>query len=115
MNLSGVDLATAYKQFIRENADGKLVVLHDELEAAMGEVKVRSGSASHKGHNGLKSIKERLGHVDHMRIGVGIGRPASRDAADVSNYVLRKMSPVEKAKIEGAVGRVVLELQRLAG
>lgn len=37
------------------------------------------------------------------RIGIGIGRPESRESKDVANYVLRKMSVVEVQKVtEGA-------------
>jgi PTH1 family peptidyl-tRNA hydrolase len=119
MNVSGVGVAAAWRQFVKENKrEGEevaLVVLHDELESKMGEVKVKKGAASAKGHNGLKSINEKLKGVEYMRIGVGIGRPESRDPQEVANYVLRKMSQGERVKIEGAVGRVEVELTRLSG
>ena len=92
-----------------------LVILHDELELRLGEIKVKKGGTSAKGHNGLKSIKERLQGVQYTRIGVGIGRPESRAPDDVARYVLTKTTPAEKAKIEGAAGRVEEELRRLSG
>lgn len=119
MNISGVGVASAWRQFVKENMrDGEevgLVVIHDELESKVGEVKVKKGAASAKGHNGLKSINEKLRGVDYMRIGVGIGRPESREPNDVANYVLRKMTPGERVKIEGSVGRVEEELRKLSG
>ena len=119
MNVSGVGVATAWRQFVKENTrEGEevgLMVIHDELESKVGEVKVKKGAASAKGHNGLKSINEKLRGVDYLRIGVGIGRPESRDPQEVANYVLRKMSLGERVKIEGAVGRVEEELRRLSG
>jgi len=117
MNISGVGVATAYKQFIKElrGEEGRLVVVHDELELALGQVNVKDGSASPKGHNGLKSIKEQMRGMPWTRIGVGIGRPASREPDVVAGFVLRKMSAVEKARIEGSVGAVEMELRRLAG
>lgn len=115
MNASGSGVSAAWKKFQRENnGEGLLVVVHDELELPVGEVKVRDGAASPKGHNGLKDIK-RLVQGNWMRIGVGIGRPESRDPGVVAGYVLRKMSGQERIKIEGAVGRVEGELRRLRG
>jgi len=116
MNISGAGVSAAWKKFQRDNgAEGsRLVVVHDELELGMGEVKVRSGESSAKGHNGLKDIK-RLVQGKWVRIGVGIGRPESREPGVVAAYVLRKMSAGERAKIEGAAGRVEGELRRLGG
>ncbi|CZR69603.1 related to aminoacyl-tRNA hydrolase [Phialocephala subalpina] len=116
MNVSGPGVVKAWTQFQRESRGEatKLVVVHDELELGLGQVKVKMGSASAKGHNGLKSINGLLKGSDYTRIGVGIGRPESRDPDTVANYVLRKMSGVEKGKIEGSAGRVLEELRRLS-
>ena len=44
---------------------------------------------SFKGHNGLKSISNELGGIKNfIRVGIGIGRPESRDKNDVAKYVL---------------------------
>lgn len=116
MNVSGSALAIAWKQFLRDNGnEGRLVVVHDELELGLGQVNIKSGKNSPRGHNGLKSIKERMANVDYTRIGIGIGRPESREPNAVAAYVLRKMTPGEKLKIEGSAGRVLEELARLAG
>ena len=116
MNVSGPGVASAWRQFQKESRgeDTRLVVVHDELEIALGQVKVRPGTASAKGHNGLKSIGESLGGKDYRRIGVGIGRPESRDKRDVADYVLRKMSMAERGRIEGAAAKVEVELRRLS-
>ena len=124
MNASGPAVRDAWKQFLRDHAAEAeavpgLVVLHDELEAPLGTIVVRSGAASAKGHNGLKSIQGVLGKggeaMRWTRIGVGIGRPTSREPDVVSAFVLRKMSGVERVRIEGVVGKVVEELGRLNG
>lgn len=91
----------------------KLVVIHDELELPMGKIKVKNGSASAKGHNGLKSIAEKLKGVEYTRIGVGIGRPVSREPDEVAAYVLRAMKAPEKSILEGCVGNIQQELSRL--
>jgi PTH1 family peptidyl-tRNA hydrolase len=116
MNVSGTAVAAAWKQFVKD-AHGeptKLVVVHDELELPIGQVKVRKGSASAKGHNGLKSINASIRGDLYTRIGVGIGRPESREPDVVASYVLRKMNGNEKLKIEGCAGKVVEELRRIS-
>jgi PTH1 family peptidyl-tRNA hydrolase len=117
MNISGVDVAAAWRQFLKDAGrdEAKLIVVHDELELALGQVKVKSGNASPKGHNGLKSIRDVLKGQGYTRIGVGIGRPESRDPNIVANYVLRKMTGTERAKIEGCVEKVEMELRTLRG
>ncbi|KAF7879341.1 hypothetical protein EAF04_000537 [Stromatinia cepivora] len=119
MNISGAGVNSAWTTFLRESSSSssecKLVVIHDELELAPGKINVKPGSNSPKGHNGLKSIRDTLRGQRYTRIGIGIGRPESRDAGVVAGYVLRKMSAEEKRKIEGCVGKVVEELGRLSG
>ena len=46
MNESGGGVRAAWSAWARDNRDGRLVVLYDELEMALGGVKVRGGSAS---------------------------------------------------------------------
>ena len=118
MNVSGPSIAAAYRTFLStlspsERQDAKLVVLHDELEVELGRVKLKL-QGSPKGHNGIKSVKSSTGGREFARIGVGIGRPASREPNDVSNYVLRRMTRVEREAIEGAAGKVVDILERLS-
>jgi PTH1 family peptidyl-tRNA hydrolase len=116
MNVSGTGVAAAWRQFLKDGgAKARLIVVHDELELGLGEIRVRSGNLSAKGHNGLKSIKEVLRGVEYTRIGVGIGRPQSRDPDAVATYVLRKMSSVERSKIEGCGGKVEEELRKMSG
>lgn len=116
MNVSGAGVAAAWRQFVKDGGPGaRLVVVHDELELGLGEVRVKSGSLSPRGHNGLKSIKETLRGAEYTRIGIGIGRPQSRDPDAVAAFVLKKMTSLERARIEGCVGKVEEELRKLAG
>jgi PTH1 family peptidyl-tRNA hydrolase len=121
MNISGAALAVAWKAFNSQAGGGlepKLVVLHDELELPLGQAKTKPGSQSPKGHNGLKSIRDLMRGVDYTRIGLGIGRPTSRDPDVVAGYVLRKMSPAEKAalvQLGGEGGKVTELVRQLAG
>jgi PTH1 family peptidyl-tRNA hydrolase len=65
-----------------------LIVIADELDLPEGETRVKVGGG-HAGHNGHRSIIEKLGTRDYKRIRVGIGRPPGKmDAAD---YVLQPL------------------------
>ncbi len=62
-----------------------LIVIHDELDIDPGTVRVKFGGG-HAGHNGLRSICDKLGTRDWYRVRCGIGRPPGR--MDVSDFVL---------------------------
>lgn len=113
MNESGKGVAAAYRAWLREQREGgRLVVVHDELEKPLGSLSVKAGKGlSARGHNGLKSCLQLLGETEWTRVGVGIGRPVSRDSNVVANYVLKKMSPAERGKVEGAVEELVGRLR----
>ncbi|KAF2404645.1 peptidyl-tRNA hydrolase [Trichodelitschia bisporula] len=122
MNVSGPAVKRVWDRWRREGGQhgvrskyGCLVVVHDELEKPVGEVTVREGGSSAKGHNGIKSIQAALGsNTPWVRIGVGIGRPASREADVVSKHVLRKMTPAEERRIEAATPEVLQLLRDIA-
>lgn len=63
----------------------KLIVIHDELDIDPGSVRVKFGGG-HAGHNGLRSICDKLGTKDWFRVRVGIGRPPGK--MGVSDFVL---------------------------
>lgn len=54
-----------------------VIVIHDELDIAPDAVRVKFGGG-HAGHNGLRSICDKLGTRDWYRVRVGIGRPPGR-------------------------------------
>lgn len=103
MNLSGPWVAKAWKEMLVTHQEQDpsrplgLVVVNDDLEEDLGVIKVQSWDRSHRGHNGMRSIKSVM-NAEHYkaskwgRISVGIGRPEARDAATVSNFVLKPWS-----------------------
>jgi PTH1 family peptidyl-tRNA hydrolase len=117
MNISGPAVKKAFlkwkseQNFSDDDPKPKLVVIHDELESELGAVRVRTDpKASARGHNGLKSLMSALPNEKWIRIGVGIGRPASRERDAVSDYVLRKMNAREQAVLEQAAAEVSRQL-----
>ena len=82
MNLSGESvrpLMDFFKIDIKQ-----VLVVHDEIDLPFGTIAFKNGGGL-AGHNGLKSIAEKLATQDFKRLRVGIGRPIH---GDVSNWVL---------------------------
>jgi len=92
MNLSGISVGEAASFF--KAAPSEVVVIHDELDLPLGEVKVKIGGG-HAGHNGLRSIFEHFGK-DFVRVRCGIGRPA---VGDVTSHVLGDFRGEESASL----------------
>lgn len=89
-------------------ASSSLVIVHDELEKALGDVRLTAWDRSPRGHNGIKSVKKSLSQNTYpqspfARIAIGIGRPAERDAATVSRYVLDRISAEQRNVLEQVV------------
>src|SRR6266508_459021 len=100
MNDSGDIVMKAVERW-RPTAEGLLIV-HDELDLPLGEVRERDGGG-HGGHNGLRDVIARLGTGDFRRLRIGIGRPpGGMDAAD---YVLGTLRPEEREPLDKAVAR----------
>ncbi len=90
MNLSG-KAAAALLAGYKEKPE-KMIVIYDDLDLDLGQLRVRSGG-SPGSHRGMKSIVESIGSSSFPRVRIGIGpKPEGRDAAD---YVLEEFSPGE--------------------
>ncbi|PNY22968.1 peptidyl-tRNA hydrolase [Tolypocladium capitatum] len=110
MNVSGPFVARAWQDMVKQGdaASLSLVVVHDELEKDLGVVRLTAWERSARGHNGVKSVKKCLSQEKYplspfVRVAVGIGRPATRDAASVSKYVLDKISAEQRRVLEEVV------------
>lgn len=85
MNTSGGPVKELLKIYKLTPSD--LIVIHDDLDITPGHVRVKHGGG-HAGHNGLRSICDKLQTRDWSRIRVGIGRPPGR--MPVADYVLSR-------------------------
>ncbi len=75
MNTSGGPVKHLCAAYGMGSAD--IVVIHDELDIDPGTIRVKFGGGL-AGHNGLKSIADKLQTRDWARVRVGIGRPVGR-------------------------------------
>ena len=86
MNLSGDSVAPVVKYHNATPAD--LVVVSDDIDLPVGRIRIRRGGSA-GGHNGLKSVIERIGTQDFIRLRIGVGRDRN-DRSKVVGHVLGK-------------------------
>lgn len=78
----------------------QLVVVHDELDLPVGELKVKSGGGL-AGHNGLRSIVGHLHSQDFQRVRIGVDKPVSKERG--ADHVLNRFGKRERAEIDVTV------------
>ena len=95
MNTSGGPISKLCAQY--KVKPEELLVIHDELDIPAGDVRVKVGGG-HAGHNGLRSIIDKLGSRDFSRIRAGIGTPPGR--MPVADFVLKQLRSREAEDFE---------------
>jgi PTH1 family peptidyl-tRNA hydrolase len=83
-----------------------LIVVHDEMDLRLGNIRIRRGGGS-AGHNGVESIIRELGTANFMRVRVGVGHPRdsfSEEQTHVVGYVLGDFSGDESEVIKKVIG-----------
>ena len=90
MNESGASIqaASAFYKLPPE----QVLVVHDDVDLETGRLQARVGGGL-AGHNGLRSIAQRLGSQEFLRLRIGVGRPGRGDRRPVADYVLSPFAP----------------------
>ncbi len=102
MNLSGESVQPAAAFF--KKGSQEVLVLHDELDLPLGRIQLKEGGGS-GGHNGLKSVTERLGSPNYKRLRLGIGRPPVDFRGSPADFVLQGFAPFEETSVQDLVSR----------
>ncbi len=108
MNESGASIQSAaafYKLPLRQ-----VLVIHDDVDLETARLQARLGGGL-AGHNGLRSIAQRLGSQDFLRLRIGVGRPGRGDPRPVADYVLSGFTAEDDA--EGIVSRAAAAVECL--
>lgn len=79
-----------------------LIVIHDDMDLAIGRVKIVTSRGS-GGHKGVKSIIDNINTKEFARIRIGIGHPSDKHDIDPKEYVLSFFNKVEKQTINHIV------------
>jgi len=113
MNNSG-DAVRAIVDWYKINLD-QIFIIVDDKDIPLGKIRFRKKGSS-GGHNGLKSIIEKLRTQDFNRIRIGIGSPASIDETNNYNtisHVLGNITSDEKLILEKVFKKVIESLEQL--
>ncbi len=108
MNNSG---AAVKKLVIKEDV-GNLVVIYDDIDLPLGEIKISVGRGD-GGHNGIKSIISSLGSKDFVRVRVGIsprslwtGKTKRPTGERLPKYVLGEFKKREEGELKSVMSLV---------
>lgn len=109
MNNSGQAVAYAVKKYDAGLND--VIVIHDDKDIPLGELRVQKGRGA-AGHNGVQSIIDHLGSNDFWRIRIGVA-PTDHAIADTADFVLSRLSHPEETKLKEVFEHALNELRRL--
>ncbi len=113
MNNSG-DAVKAIVDWYKIDLD-QLYIIVDDIDLPLGKIRFRKKGSS-GGHNGLKSIIERLQTQSFNRIRIGIGLPSSSKKiknSKVISHVLGNFSHEEKLKLDKVYNHISQILEKL--
>ncbi|PKQ17063.1 MAG: aminoacyl-tRNA hydrolase [Actinobacteria bacterium HGW-Actinobacteria-7] len=98
MNVSG----SSVKKLAESHgvAPEAIIIIHDDIDLAPGRVLCKRGGG-HGGHNGLRSVHEKLGTDAYLRVRVGVGRPHGR--MDPADWVLQQLRGSSFEELESSV------------
>lgn len=115
MNKSGESV----KAYLVKNADARVLVVQDELDIPVGEIRISDKSSS-GGHNGVQSIINALKTQNFTRLRVGImphtffGRAYKpRGEREVSRFVTAPFSRRERKQLEPVIAESLEKLEEL--
>jgi PTH1 family peptidyl-tRNA hydrolase len=102
MNNSG----SAATKLVPKNEIGRLVVVHDDIDLPLGEIKIVQGRGA-GGNKGVQSIIDKMGSKDFVRVRIGIApksfwtgkvrRPAG--GGPLERFVLKSFSNKEQKQL----------------
>jgi PTH1 family peptidyl-tRNA hydrolase len=92
-------------------APEQLVIVHDELDLPVAELRVKSGGGL-AGHNGLRSITSHLHSDAFQRIRIGVGKPVSKERG--ADHVLSKFAKHDRAAVDVTIEQAADAVELIA-
>lgn len=71
MNNSGAMVSKVIEKYEVGSPSENLILIHDDLDLKLGKFKIQQGK-SPLGHNGVKSVEQKVGTTDFQRVRIGI-------------------------------------------
>jgi len=113
MNSSG----SAVKFLTKENGftENSLIIVHDDFDLPLGEVKVSQNSGA-GGHHGAQSIIDALKTQNFTRVRIGIrpaDKPQGSDELKAESFVLKKFAKNDEKKLKEILGQAVQTIKNI--
>ena len=92
-----------------------LIVIHDDLDLMLGQIKVRMGGSA-AGHHGVESIISALGTDQFTRVRLGIGNQKSHSGEhqrihfEAEKFVLEPFEPNELPQVKNMIKQAIKEI-----
>ena len=99
MNLSGESVSCLIAK--DERSVARLIVISDDLALPFGSIRIRP-KGTHGGQNGLRSIIDRLGTQEFIRLRIGI--QPEHPIGDASRFVLENFGKSDAGELENILG-----------
>lgn len=106
MNMSGLAVSKIASFYKISPED--IIIIHDELDLALGHIKLRLGGAG-AGHHGVESVIKYLGTDKFIRVRCGIGV----QHFNAEHFVLEAFMPSEKQSVRRMIKKAVEAIQLL--
>ncbi len=87
-----------------------LVIVHDDLDLPVGRIRFKPKGGD-GGHQGVRSVIERMGGNHFLRLKVGIGRPPP--GVDSADYVLDPFDKMEQSHLDQILSQAAESLKVL--
>lgn len=116
MNMSGMAVAKIARFFKIKLED--IVIIHDDLDLPLGQVKIRLGGSA-AGHHGVESVISHLGSDKFIRIRLGIGNLKTQlgerkaSSFNAEKYVLERFLPGERHGVKAMIKKTVEAVKAL--
>lgn len=107
MNNSGVETVKVTNFF--KIIEDELLVIHDDVDLPLGEIKLEQGRGS-AGHRGVDSIISFLGTKNFFRLRIGVGRPPENTPTD--QYVLEDFTATDHIQISEIKEKAIDQIKK---
>jgi len=105
MNNSGKTVSYIQKKRYIDTED--IIVIHDDIDLKLGEIKIQKNRSS-AGHKGVQSIINALGTKDFTRIRIGIKQINQTIIIEAEKFVLENFTPEEEKIIQEIIKKAVV-------
>jgi len=115
MNKSG----SALKKIITsKKGAGKMIVVHDDVDLALGKFKVSFGKGS-AGHKGVESVMRAVKTKDFCRVRIGISPSTPKGSLKkpkgekMMDFIVGKFKPAEEKILQKTIKGIVPEIEKI--